>query len=127
MARNRKYQTAAIRFGPTVKAFFLCVLIGGSGVGFVWQKSQIDDLGRQIGKREARLHELNEQNKKLRDQLATMRSPQFLEARIKELNLGLAMPQPSQVWRLAEPEPAPDRKELARQYVAQNHPGAVSE
>jgi hypothetical protein len=32
-----------------------------------------------------------------------MRSPQFLEMRIKELNLGLVPPQPSQVWRLNEP------------------------
>ncbi|MFO1477989.1 MAG: hypothetical protein U1F98_15240 [Verrucomicrobiota bacterium] len=127
MARNRKHQTAAIRFGPAVKAVLLCALIGGSGVGFVWQKSQIDDLGRQIGKREARLRELNEQNKKLRDQLAAMRSVQFLEARIRELNLGLAMPQPSQVWRIAEPEPASDRKDAPRQYASQTHPGTVPE
>jgi cell division protein FtsL len=127
MARNRKHQSAAIRFGPAMKAVFLCALIGGSGVGFVWQKSQIDDLGRQIGKREARLRELNEQNKKLRDQLATMRSPQFLENRIRELNLGLARPEPSQVWRLTEPEPASDRKDAPRQYAAQTRPGAVPE
>jgi hypothetical protein len=127
MARNRKCQSAAIRFGPAVKAFLLCALIGGSGVGYVWQKSQIDELGQQIKKRETRLLELNEQNKKLRDQLASMRSPQFLEARIRELNLGLAMPQPSLVWRLAEPEAVVERRETSGQYVAQIHPRAVSE
>jgi cell division protein FtsB len=105
MAKNRKYQSAAIRFGPAIKAFLLCALIGGSGVGYVWQKSQIDQLGRQILKCEKRLAELQDQNEKLKKQLAFMRTPQFLEKRIRELNLGLLAPQPTQVWRLAEPLP----------------------
>ena len=50
MARNRKYQSAASRFGPALKAFLLCLLIGGSGIGYVWQKDQISQLGQQIGK-----------------------------------------------------------------------------
>jgi len=104
MARNRKYQSAAIRFGPALKAFLLCLLIGGSGVGYVWQKSLIDQLGRQIKKSEIRLSDLKEQNEKLRKQLATMRSPPYLELRIRELNLGLGPPQPMQVWRVAEPD-----------------------
>jgi len=45
MARNRKSQSAAIRFGPALKAFLLCLLIGGSGIGYVWQKDQIGRLG----------------------------------------------------------------------------------
>ena len=103
MARNRKYQPAAIRFGPAVKAFLLCLVIGGSGVGYVWQKDQIAQLGRQIKKRELRLKELQEQNAKLQNQLETMRSPRWLEARISELNLGLTQPAPAQIWRLREP------------------------
>src|SRR5882762_976708 len=98
MARNRKYQSTATRFGPALKAFLLCLLIGGSGVGYVWQKSQLYELGQQIRKREIRLKDLQEQNEKLRRQMAFMRSPPFLEARIKELNLGLVAPQRSQVW-----------------------------
>jgi hypothetical protein len=122
MARNRKYQSAAIRFGPAVKAFLLCALIGGSGVGYVWQKSQIVELGRQIRKRELRLTELSEQNEKLKKQLAMMRSLPFLEQRIRELNLGLVAPQPSQVWRLNEPPCATAAAEAKRQY-AQQTPG----
>src|SRR5947208_16694452 len=98
MARNRKYQSAAIRFGPALKAFLLCLLIGGSGIGYVWQKNQIYELGQQIRKREMHLKEVQGQNEKLRRQLGFMRSPPFLEARIKELNLGLLSPRPSQVW-----------------------------
>jgi cell division protein FtsB len=103
MAKNRKNQPAAVRFGPALKAFVLCVLIGGSGVGYVWQKSQIKQLGDQIKQREQRFVELDNQNKKLRDQLAMLRSPAQLSERVQKLNLGLAMPQPNQVWRLAEP------------------------
>ena len=106
MARNRKYQSAVIRFGPALKAFLLCLLIGGSGVGFVWQKDQISQLGRQIAQREARLHKLEDDTDKLKKQLGTMRSPPFLERRIQDLRLGLVRTQPAQVLRL--PEPAPE-------------------
>lgn len=103
MARNRKYQSAAVRFGPALKAFLLCALLGGSGVGYVWQRNQIDELGRQIANRETRLAALRDQNKKLRDQLQMLRSPKPLELRVRELKLGLGQLQPGQVWRLPEP------------------------
>lgn len=107
MAKNRKNQSAAVRFGPALKAFIFCVIIGGSAVGYVWQKSQIDELGRQIKQRERRLEELNYQNKVLRDHLATLRSRERLTERLQKLNLGLGMPQPNQVVLL--PEPAMNR------------------
>src|SRR3954471_3007343 len=105
MARNRKYQSAAIRFGPALKAFLLCLLIGGSGIGYVWQKTQIYELGQQIRKREFQLIALQDDNEKLKMRVAMMRSQTYLEMRIKQLNLGLVPPQPSQVWVLPEPTP----------------------
>ena len=104
MARNRKYQSAAIRFGPALKAFLLCLLIGGSAVGYVWQKNQIYQLGQQIKMRENHLKQLAAKNITLEQQLQDMRKLPFLEQKAK--NLGLAAPLPSQVWRL--PEPARD-------------------
>ena len=121
MARNRKLRSAANRFGPALKAFLLCLLIGGSGVGYVWQKDQIVRLGQQIKNRETRLANVQEQNEKLRKQLATMRSPKFLEMRIKELNLGLGPPDPTQVWRLAEPASEMSKPERDRRYAAQSN------
>ncbi|MBE0545767.1 MAG: hypothetical protein IH623_30930 [Verrucomicrobia bacterium] len=103
MARNRKHQSAAVRFGPALKAFMLCAFIGGSGVGYVWQKSQIAELGHQMKQREIRLAGLQEQNQKLNTQFATLRSPMKLRERLPELKLGLVPVQPSQVWRLPEP------------------------
>jgi len=109
MSRNRKSQSAAIRFAPALKALVLCLLLGGSGVGYVWQQDQIAGLGKQIKARESRLEQLQEQNDGLRRQLETMRSPGFLQRKILELNLGLVPAQISQVIRLAEPgtEPSP--------------------
>jgi hypothetical protein len=120
MATNRKRQSAEIRFGPAVKAFFLCLLIAGSSLGYVWQKSQIYDLGQQIRKRELRLKDLQDQNDKLRRQLVMMRSPQYLQERVKEMNLGLVPSQPSQVWYLKEPVKleATHNRELASRQTA---------
>ncbi len=119
MSRNRKNQAAAIRFGPALKAVLLCVCLGGSGLGYVWQKAVIDEIGQEIKKREVRLRQIEDQNVKLRQQLATMRSDRVLEVRIKDLNLGLEMPQPSQVWRLPEPADTPVAEHnVERQFAA---------
>ena len=120
MAKNRKSQSAAVRFGPAIKALLLCLLLGGSGVGYVWQKDQIAQLGQEIKQRELRLARVQDQNEKLKKQLATMRSPRFLEARIKELNLGLAQPQAGQVWCLSEPAPEAPGAATQRPYAVQN-------
>ena len=118
MAKNRKNQAAAIRFGPALKALFLCLLIAGSAVGYVWQKSQIYQLGKQIHQSELRLTQLSRDNKKLEDQLADLRSPVMLDQRARELNLGLAPAQPMQVVRLQEPSFIfAGNKNLTRQFA----------
>jgi hypothetical protein len=119
MAKNRKYQTASSRFGPALKAFFLCLIIGGSGVGYVWQKNQIYELGQQKKQREMRLYQLSVQNQKLEKTLAGIRTPTFLEQRIKTLNL--VMPAASQVWRLPEPARDAFRPPLEHQYTIQEN------
>ena len=98
----------------------LCLLIGGSGVGYVWQKSQINELGKQILKRERQRSELEQQNEKLRKQLATMRSPRALEASVKKMNLGLGPAQPGQVSKLDEPQGDSPRRTAEREYAAQS-------
>jgi hypothetical protein len=102
MARNRKNQSAAVRFAPALKAFMLCLFIGGSGVGYVWYKNQVSVLGQQIKERETRLAELQRQNKMSRAQLDALCSPIALDARVKKSNLGLIAPPVSQIVRLVE-------------------------
>jgi len=119
MAGNRKNQSAAIRFGPALKALGLCLLIAGSAVGYVWQKSQIYQLGQQIRQREIRLARLQENNQKFVDQLSILQLPVMLDRRARELNLGLVPAQPAQVFRVPEPSSAPpDKKTLTRQWAA---------
>jgi cell division protein FtsL len=108
MAKNRKNQAAAIRFAPALKASFLCLLIGGSAIGYVWQKNQIDRLGKQIVEREKHLIQLKHENERLQNQMSILHSPVRLDQRAKELNLGLSPASPTQVVRLQEPG-APDR------------------
>src|ERR1039458_4451768 len=105
MAKNRRNQSAAIRFCPALKALFLCLLIAGLAVGYVWQKGQIYQLGRQITACEGRLVRLRDENQKLGDQLAVLRSPVMLDQRVRELNLGLVPAQLAQIYRLVEPPP----------------------
>lgn len=102
MAKNRKNQSAAVRLGPALKALVICFFIGGSGVGYVWQKTQITKLGQQMKQLEQRLDEMHAQNKLRADQLAYLRSPQVIDARVRELNLGLVLPHPEQVIRINE-------------------------
>src|SRR5215472_4968912 len=116
MAKNRKYRSAALRFGPALKAVFLCLLLGGFGLGYVWQKNQIYELGRQRTARELRLQRLLDYNRKLTEQLGKLRTPQSLGQCLKNLNLG--QPLPSQIWRLPEPSRDLPRPLDERQLVA---------
>lgn len=103
MARNRKNQSGAVRFVPALKALLLCLLIGGSAVGYVLQKNKIYELGRQITKRESVLERLRWENKLRANQLAALQLPARLADRNRELKLGLVQPQPGQMIWLAEP------------------------
>jgi uncharacterized protein involved in exopolysaccharide biosynthesis len=127
MAKNRKNQSAAIRFGPALKALFLCLLIAGSAVGYVWQKSQIYQLGQQIRQREVRLARLQNDDRKLSDQLSILRSPTMLDRRVRELNLGLSPAQPMQVMRLAEPVSAPLENKIFTRQFAERPAGAMTQ
>jgi hypothetical protein len=67
---------------------------------------------------------LEQQNEKLRKQLATMRSPRALEASVKKMNLGLEPAQPGQVSKLVEPQGDSPRRTVEREYAARSAGGA---
>ena len=116
MSRNRRNQSVAIRFAPAMKAALLCAFIGGAAIGYVWQKNQIIELGRKIKDRESQLGQLRAVNSQLSKQVLILRSPPYLERRIKELNLPLAPPAQAQILRLMEMplgEPRPRNDLLA--------------
>lgn len=102
MAKNRKNQPATVRFGPALKAFFLCLFLGGSGVGYVGQKTQLNQLGVQYRELELRLDKVRRENAARARYLDSLQSPVELEVRIKQMNLGLLPPQPDQIVHLME-------------------------
>jgi len=101
MGRNRK-NVSTVRFVPAMKAVLICVLLGGSAIGYVFQKNQIFELGRQIQKREQHLAQLRESNAKLQQTLLTLQSTYYLEQRVKQLKLDLAPPAQSQILTIVE-------------------------
>ena len=104
---NRKKQSPTVRFAPAVKAVLICVVTCSLGLGYVWQKQHIKTLGEQIKENEIKLEELRRENKRRGDTLAFLMSPQELDARLRQLNLDLQVPQPRQIVVLEEnPQPA---------------------
>jgi hypothetical protein len=91
-----------------LKAVVLCLLIGGSAVGYVWQKDQLRQLGDRMVMGERSLDALRRQNDKLRRELVTLQSPSYLERLAQQHNLGLVRPAPHQVIRLPEPGEFPE-------------------
>ncbi len=103
MARNRRNQSGAVRFVPALKTILLCMLIGGSAVGYVLQKNKLHELGRQIQLKEVMLERLTRENKFRAGQLADLQSPLKLQERVREHRLNLFPPQPGQTIWLPEP------------------------
>jgi len=123
MGRNRK-NGSAVRFVPAMKAALICLLLGGSAIGYVYQKNQIYELGRQIQKSEQRLSTLRDGNAKLQKSLLTLQSAVYLEQRVKQLNLGLIQPAQSQILTLVEVPPTAAPK--SQPQIAEQEIGGVA-
>ena len=114
---TRRNGSSLARFGPAVKAAVICLVTCGLGLGYVWQKQQIAQLGKEIKGHEIQLEDLQKENKELDDTLAQLKSPQVLDQLVRQWRLNLEMPRPSQVVVLKEraptqaenPKPRPTR------------------
>ena len=114
MGRNRK-NGSAVRFVPAVQAALVCVLLGGSAIGYVYQKNQIIELGKRIQEREKRLAGLKASNTTLQQGMQTVQSPSHLKQKVTQLNLGLVQPAQSQILTIFEvPAPVVTRSEPPR-------------
>ena len=102
MGRNRKHETT-VGPAPALKAVVICLLLGGSAVGYVLQKNQLHELGQQITKREGILSKLRWDNKLRATQLANLQLPRRIEERVNEQKLGLVRAPAVQVIWLPEP------------------------
>ena len=102
MSRNRKKYDSPLIVGAWIRAVLLCLLLGGTAMGYVWQKSQIHQIGTEVRKKEMRLELLKGDNEGWQQVRAEMRSTQNLYDRVRKLGLGLAMRQPEQLLRLSD-------------------------
>ena len=116
-ARNRKRKEAQLSIGSWVKALSFCVVLGGLAMGYVWQKSQIHQIGILLNKKEVRLELLKGENERWSQMRAEMRSTQKLYERVNKLGLGLMMPAPEQVLKLSDL--TPEVKELERSEIGE--------
>jgi len=115
MGKNRKNDEALEGLGPVLKAGLICLLLGGSAVGYVLQKNKLHELGRQIGKREVVLYKLQWENKLRATQLANLQLPRRIEERVNEQKLGLVRaPAVQMIWLL---EPAAEKSNDAPSLV----------
>ncbi len=96
-----------MRYGPSIKAGLICLVIVVCCVGYVWQKKQIGELSKEITRREELLNQYRQQNDKLKQQLARLLTPSALEERVRGMKLGLGPPNPAQILRLQEPAAEP--------------------
>ncbi len=103
MANNRKNQSAAVRFGPALKALLVCAAVGGAGVGYVWHVQQLHLLWRKIVEGEKRLEALVRENREWEKQLSYLKSPAVLKSLVSKHNLNLGMTHPDQVLVLLDP------------------------
>lgn len=75
-----------------------------AGIGYIWLKSELYHLGREMKGLEVKLEELRHTNEGLKQEYAVLCTSKELEERAKHLKLGLVMPPADQIVRLPEPE-----------------------
>jgi cell division protein FtsL len=72
---------------------FLLLLFMGSGIGYVWSNFEGTQIGYDVSRLKHEEIRLRELNKKLRLELATLKSPQYLEGAARTLGLKAAAPE----------------------------------
>ena len=117
----RRSRSTALQPKTVFTSIMVCAAICLAGIGYVWAKTQVLSLGRDIKTRELRLEELRRDNDILQRSYAAMCSHEKLNARVRELNLGLVSPLPSQIVRLPiETNSIVQRRLEPRFYAATN-------
>ncbi len=91
-------------FGSAIKAGLFCLLICGAGLGYVWHKRQIEELGQLIKQEEHKLEELLRHNKNRADAVQQFVSPRLLDQKAMAYFPELTRPAAQQVVTLWEPK-----------------------
>jgi cell division protein FtsL len=85
---NRFYFTSRQIFLTAIMLFIFM----GSGIGYVWSNYQGTQIGFDLSRLQADELKLKEVNRRLKVELATLRSPEYLEKTARALGLKEASP-----------------------------------
>jgi hypothetical protein len=100
-------KSTSVKSSTLIKGIIACTAICLAGLGYVWAKTQVWGLSKEMKKQEVHLDELKRKNDVLQRTYAAMCAPATLDARVRHLNLGLSAPLPSQIVRLPSTATAP--------------------
>ena len=105
MARNRKNSSPLLRFRSAIKIVFFFVFVCGAGMGYVWQKNQIYELGKKKKKMEETLEVLKRGNRDKENARDHMETSSMVRIKVDELGLDLIEPSQNQILYLKELSP----------------------
>ena len=101
--RIRNSRRKGPRLQVTRKQVFVTIIMlfffMGSGIGYVWSNFEKTQIGYDLSLLKKQEMKLSEINRKLRLELATLKSPRHLEP-LATMNLGLRQPTPEQIIML---------------------------
>jgi len=102
MWRRVQSRNGVIGASLTVKAVFVCLFVGCSCAGYLWQKSQVHKLGQLMRGLESDLERLGKGNDVLLQRYSVLVSNPVLEQQVEKYGLDLRSPAPEQILRLRE-------------------------
>jgi hypothetical protein len=112
-------KSAPLKPKTILTTIVLCGAVCLAGIGYVWAKTQVWTLGREIKALEMRRDDLKRANDTLSRTYAAMCTQHELDERVKRLNLGLGRPTPYQLVRMTEPTPLARQSAEQKIYAAQ--------
>ena len=114
MSRRR---VGALKPKTVITSIVVCSAICLAGIGYVWAKTQLWELGKDQKKLEVRRDYLRRGNEGLQRTYAAMCTHERLAARVKDLQLGLSAPTNNQIIKLPEPPPRSQQQPPPRYYA----------
>lgn len=93
--RNAKARKRSFRLSPRqiLLVTLMLMIFMGSGIGYVWSNFEGTQIGYDLSRLQQEELRLRELNQKLRLEMATLKSPQYLEEATRHLGLKTALPE----------------------------------
>jgi cell division protein FtsL len=99
----KRRERTHLKPGAVIFTISACTVACLAGVGYIWAKSQVYSLGREMKALETRLDEVRRENAQLRQSYASECNPRELTAAVRRHNLGIVATQIDKIVRLPDP------------------------